>query len=107
MSKQLVKGFYWVRYGTGWTVAEFSPFYDEDNDYGSWYICGNECAIMTKELDEINEAPLTEPGKIPQRTAAVSVFDQFGRDINSTLTIEGIKVLSVLKSLFKKRVNGR
>lgn len=108
MSKKLERGFYWVRTVSGWTIAELSPFYDSDGqDYSSWYLCGCETAYMTKELQEIRETPLTEPGRIPARTSVVSVFDQLGKDIHSAATIEGIKALSILKSLLKTKISGR
>ncbi len=101
-SKRLERGFYWVRTHLGWTVAELSPFYDEDRDFCNWYLCGYEAAWMTYELEEINETPLTIPGSIPERTTVVSVINQLGGDIHSAASIEGIRALSILKKLLKK-----
>lgn len=78
MTKKLKRGFYWVRTVSGWTVAQLSPFYDGDDDYSSWYICGNECAFSTGDLEEINETTLAVPATIPQRTTIVSIPNQMG-----------------------------
>jgi len=41
-------GFYWVRTGTGWKVAEFGRG-------GDWWFCGSEMPADDRYLKEIGE----------------------------------------------------
>jgi hypothetical protein len=102
-------GFYWVKWGAYWTVAEFTPFYDEDGtDYGSWYICGNECMFMTREFEEIADNPLVIPGKIPERTTIKSIVYQSGLNYAITLEKENSnRIREVFNSFFNRKRHGR
>ncbi len=53
-------GFYWVRDGGGWSVAEWRCFafantVDAFPIKPEWYVPGNECGFQDDEFDEIGE----------------------------------------------------
>lgn len=63
------RGFYWVKDGEAWIVAEW-----QGDELEYWYVTGDECSHPDGWFEEIREIKLTAPDVIPKRTSIVSVI---------------------------------
>lgn len=60
MSADLKDGFYWVRLGDNWTVAELAEGEDGEQD---WYVNGVGGIIFREQIDEIDPRPIEREAK--------------------------------------------
>lgn len=51
--KNRLAGYYWVKYGGEWVIAEWTG---NGEHYGVWMLCGDECVKITEEFEEVDEA---------------------------------------------------
>jgi hypothetical protein len=60
------EGYYWVKFGDGYTIAQFTITQKMSGKSSTWSLFCDDNAYTDGDFEHINEIRIKEPGELPE-----------------------------------------
>lgn len=60
------EGYYWVKYGDGYVIAQYVITQKMSGLSTSWYLHNDEKCYFDEDFEHINEVRIKQPGELPE-----------------------------------------